>query len=100
MNVGDLRRAAAALPPGTSITIPRDALLEVLGPEPIAPPVRIEAPDRLLTAREVARRLAVAPRWVYAHAGTLPFTRRIGTRVLRFSERGLERHLARTGGHL
>lgn len=47
------------------------------------------APDRMLTAREVAERLKMSVRWVYQHADDLPFARRIG-KALRFSERGLE----------
>jgi excisionase family DNA binding protein len=47
--------------------------------------------DRLLTVQEVAERLSVTERWVYRKAGSLPFTRKLGTGTLRFSERGLER---------
>ena len=49
--------------------------------------------DRLLTVQEAAQRLAVTPRWLYRHAGDLPFTVRLG-RLLRFSERGLDRWLS------
>jgi excisionase family DNA binding protein len=55
-----------------------------------------EQPDRLLTVREVARRLGVSPRYVYSRVDKYPFARRIGAKTLRFSERGLERWLART----
>lgn len=48
-------------------------------------------PDRLLTADEAASRLGVSRRWMYRHADTLPFTRRLDRGTLRFSERGLER---------
>jgi len=56
---------------------------------PVAP-----ADDRLLTAEEGAPILGVAPRWLYRHAGKLPFTRRLSRKVLRFSEVGLRRYAA------
>ncbi len=54
-----------------------------------------EVTDRLLTATEVAERLHTSRRYVYEHAAEFPFTRRLGTRPVRFSERGLVRWLAR-----
>ena len=53
-----------------------------------------ERPDRMLAAADVARALGVSRRWVYSKAKALPFARRYGG-ALRFSERGLERWLAR-----
>jgi len=53
-------------------------------PQPVA------ASDRLLTADEAARRLAMSKRWLYANASTLPFARRVSRRSVRFSERELE----------
>jgi excisionase family DNA binding protein len=50
--------------------------------------------DRLLTPQEVSAILNVPVRWLYRHAGRLPFTRRLGRKRLRFSEAGLRRHLA------
>ena len=47
--------------------------------------------DELLTATQAALRLGVSKRWVYAHAASLPFARRLSSRVLRFSTHGLER---------
>jgi hypothetical protein len=52
------------------------------------------ADDKLLTADEAAPILGVAPRWLYRHAGQLPFTRRLSRKVLRFSEAGLRRYAA------
>lgn len=49
-------------------------------------------PDRNISIEEAAERLGVSRRYVYAHAGDLPFSRRVGRRLL-FSERGLERWL-------
>jgi predicted DNA-binding transcriptional regulator AlpA len=50
--------------------------------------------DRLLTPEETAQRLGQTRRWLYRHAETLPFARRLSRKALRFSERGLERWLA------
>lgn len=96
--LADLRRAVAALPPGSSVTIPCAALLAVLGnghPEGTAP--EGPPPDRLLTVKQVADRLSTSPKFIYAHArrGDYPFTRHLGKKVLRFSEQGLARWLAR-----
>jgi len=38
--------------------------------------------------------LGMSPTWVYRHAETLPFTRRVGGRALRFSVAGIRRYLA------
>jgi predicted DNA-binding transcriptional regulator AlpA len=48
-------------------------------------------PDRWLKVDEAAERLGVSRRWVYAHADTLPFAKRLTAGSLRFSSRGLER---------
>jgi predicted DNA-binding transcriptional regulator AlpA len=50
-------------------------------------------PDRLLTAEDVHRQTQLSVRWLYRHADTLPFTRRIGRKVL-FSSAGLAKWLA------
>jgi predicted DNA-binding transcriptional regulator AlpA len=57
-------------------------------------PTAIAEPDRLLEPAEVAQRLGVTIRWLYSHADKLPFTRRLGRKVLRFSELGLKRYMA------
>lgn len=46
--------------------------------------------DRLLTAGEVAERLHMDRRAVYRRADRWPFTRRLSSGTLRFSERGME----------
>jgi hypothetical protein len=50
--------------------------------------------DRLYSVAEAASMLGVTPRWLYRHAGKLPFTRRLSRKVLRFSEAGLRRYAA------
>jgi excisionase family DNA binding protein len=48
-------------------------------------------PERLLTVDEAAQLLGVSRRWVYRHAASLPFARKLAGGTLRFSLRGLER---------
>ena len=47
-----------------------------------------------VSVEEAARRLAVSDRWVYSHAKSLPFVRRIGRRVV-CSARGVAEWSAR-----
>lgn len=51
-------------------------------------------PDANLSVEQAAQRLGVSPDWLYRNHRQLPFTRRIGRRLL-FSSRGLERWNAR-----
>jgi excisionase family DNA binding protein len=51
--------------------------------------------ERWLTAAQVAERLGCSVRYVYARAGTFPFTVRLGARVVRFSATGLAAWLER-----
>jgi len=50
--------------------------------------------DRLLTPTEAAALLNMTPRWLYRHHPSLPFTRRLSRKALRFSETGLKKWLA------
>ena len=50
--------------------------------------------DHLLTTEEASRVLCVSPDWLYRHANKLPFTRKLGPKMLRFSQRGIEKWLA------
>ena len=45
----------------------------------------------LLTVAEAAALLRVSPRWLYRHARTLPFSRKLSRKVLRFSRSGIAR---------
>lgn len=51
--------------------------------------------DRLLTAEQAAPMLGVTVRWLYDHARTLPFAKRLSRKCLRFSEAGLLRYRER-----
>ena len=50
--------------------------------------------DRLVNADEAARLLSVSEDWLYRHAKKLPFTRKLGPKMLRFSSQGIEKWLA------
>ena len=49
--------------------------------------------DRLLTIDQVAQRLSVSRDWVYRHGKRLSFTRKLGPKLVRFSESGLQKWL-------
>lgn len=53
--------------------------------------------DRLLTAKEAATKIGTAPDWLYRRSRTLPFTVRIGRKVL-FSEAGIEKFIRQRMG--
>lgn len=98
--VPHLRALAEALPAGTAVPVPREALLELLDgqgvtplPVPQEPPERTE--DRLLTVLEAAEALNVSTDWLYRRSKSLPFARHLSPKQLRFSEQGLQRWAAR-----
>src|SRR5262245_24919331 len=65
--------------------------LRLVAAAPIEPAVSSTA--ELLTVREAASHLKISPDWLYRHADSLPFTRRLG-RSLRFDLVGIQRWLA------
>ena len=50
--------------------------------------------DRLLDAEEAAKILSVSEDWLYRNARKLPFTRKLGPKMLRFSHEGIVKWLA------
>ena len=50
--------------------------------------------DQLVDAEEAARLLCVSADWLYRHAKKLPFTRKLGPKMLRFSSLGIQKYLA------
>jgi predicted DNA-binding transcriptional regulator AlpA len=44
--------------------------------------------EKLLSADEAAQFLNVSPDWLYRNARRLPFTRKVGNRMIRFSYKG------------
>ena len=49
--------------------------------------------DHLLTAEDAAGVLSVSPDWLYRNAKKLPFTRKLGEKMLRFSSQGMQKWL-------
>jgi excisionase family DNA binding protein len=49
--------------------------------------------DRLLTAEQASELLSLSSDWLYRHAKKLPFTRKLGPKMLRFSEAGIKKWL-------
>ena len=50
--------------------------------------------DRLLDAEEASKILSVSEDWIYRHASRLPFTRKLGPKMLRFSSQGIQKWMA------
>jgi len=50
--------------------------------------------DRLVDAAEAAKILSVSVEWLYRNAKRLPFTRKLGHKMLRFSSVGIQKYLA------
>ena len=71
---------------------PFDALLDAFRQvvrEEIKAAVRSRGEDRLLDPPEAAKLLSVSEDWLYHEAKKLPFTRKLGPRLLRFSYQGI-----------
>jgi len=54
----------------------------------------VRAEDRLLDAEEASKLLSVSVEWLYRNAKRLPFTRKLGHKMLRFSSVGIQKYLA------
>ena len=50
--------------------------------------------DHLLDAEEASIILSVSPDWLYRNSSKLPFTRKLGPKMLRFSYQGIQKWLA------
>ncbi len=89
----DAERTQATAPVATILATVLEDLRSVQLPNGTAPR---PTPDTLIKAKEVAERLGVCPRYVYAHRQQFPFTRELPGGSIRFSERGLTAWIART----
>jgi excisionase family DNA binding protein len=58
---------------------------------------RSAEPDQLLSIGEAASRLNVSQDYLYRHGKKLPFTRRMGRRLL-FSSSGIDKHIRQQDG--
>ncbi len=54
----------------------------------------LSQPDRLLTPKEAAHILGVSVRWLHRHHRSLPFSKKVSRKSLRFSATGLQRWIA------
>lgn len=114
MTLAELREVIVRLPDGASLLLPKAALAEVAGdgladgtsaPAPAgfqsgrdttAPTAHTHDPaPPMLTAKQVADRLATSLRWVYDHQRDLG-GKRLSRRCLRFPESAVRRHINRT----
>ena len=91
-----IRRIIEGLPEGASVTLTVAALQGWLTETDGEPRAGQSDPtpastDQFLNADEAAEILGVNARWMYRNADSLPFTRRLSPRQLRFSEKGLRR---------
>jgi predicted DNA-binding transcriptional regulator AlpA len=50
--------------------------------------------DRLLDAKETAKVLCVSEEWLYRNAKKLPFTRKLGHKILQLSHLGIQKYIA------
>ena len=50
--------------------------------------------ERLLDAEEASKLLSVSEDWLYRRASRLPFTRKLGPKMLRFSSQGIQKYIA------
>jgi excisionase family DNA binding protein len=92
-----LRALAEALPQGAAVTVtvPREALIALLGQEP--PKASPTDSARLLDVDEVAARLGVKKQFIYRNKQSLGAVR-VG-RAVRFSEQAVGKYLARRSIH-
>lgn len=90
MNREALRSLAEALPVGTALPVPREWLLELLAAAPGSAHVCTEG---LLTVDQAAARLSLSKGYLYRKAKSLPFTRKLSRRELRFDPTGLDQWL-------
>jgi hypothetical protein len=60
-------------------------------------PVHSQEADRLLSVDEASLRLGVSKDYLYRHGAVLPFTRRMGRKLL-FSSLGIEKHIKQQNG--
>ncbi|MEE8113447.1 MAG: hypothetical protein V3T23_03740 [Nitrososphaerales archaeon] len=54
--------------------------------------------DKLLDAEKASKILSVGEDWLYRHHKKLPFTRKLGSKMLRFSSQGIQKWLATRKG--
>jgi predicted DNA-binding transcriptional regulator AlpA len=78
--------------PAFTLTVAQ--LREIVREEIRAARVHHQDPDRLLDAEEAAKMLSMSTDWLYRQAKKLPFTRKLGPKMLRFSHQGMVKWMA------
>src|SRR5215471_10069175 len=76
------------------VTITVGQLRELVREEIQAATTTRHEADRMLTAEEAAEMLSMSTDWLYRNAKKLPFTRKLGPKMLRFSYQGIKKWLA------
>ena len=76
------------------VTITVGQLRELIRDEIQAASTTQHETDRLLTAEEAAEMLSMSTDWLYRNGKKLPFTRKLGPKMLRFSYQGILKYLA------
>ena len=80
-----------------TVNSPGDAFLEgirLVVREEVRAALNGNASDRLLDTEEASKLLSVTTDWLYRNARKLPFSRKLGCKMLRFSSQGIQRYLA------
>ena len=75
------------------VTITVGQLRELVREEIQAATTTQHETDRMLTAEEAAEMLSMSTDWLYRNAKKLPFTRKLGPKMLRFSQQGIVKWL-------
>src|SRR5215831_18013804 len=75
------------------VTITVGQLRELVREEIQAATTTKHEADRMLTAEEAAEMLSMSTDWLYRNARKLPFTRKLGPKMLRFSQQGIVKWL-------
>ena len=70
-------------------------LSRLVSPNSGTAPAEPAGPDRLLDVNEMAEMLGVTKHWLYRNSKRLPFAHKLTHKVLRFSEAGAMRWVAR-----
>jgi predicted DNA-binding transcriptional regulator AlpA len=76
------------------VTLTVAQLKELVRQEARAAFTKAEPNDRLLSVEEAAKMLDVSIDWLYRHSKKLPFTRKVGPKMLRFSSHGIGQWIA------
>jgi predicted DNA-binding transcriptional regulator AlpA len=76
------------------VTLTAAQIRDMIREEIISALSRAVQDDRLLDIDEASKLLSVSPDWLYRNAKSLPFTRKLGAKMLRFSFQGIKKWLS------